>query len=321
MNKINDIAKEIKARDNFLLLSHAIPDGDSIGSLLGMYQILKNLGKKSCMLLNDPVPRIYNYLPGSSEVMSPAQFDGVVENVIFLDCADEDRAGQELLPLLSSRTFTINIDHHQSNTMFGDLNYIQPNMAATAEMLYHLVKALPVEITPPLANALYAGIVQDTGSFHHSNTRAETFRIAADLLECGVDLATTRINLFESKSRAEMSLLICALKSMQFSADGKMAWMTVTYKEAENLGVLDLHPEGIINHTLMIEGVEVGMLFRETKPGTIKVGYRSKGKVDVARLASAFGGGGHRQAAGVTMEGTMKKIKDQVINAVREVTG
>ena len=321
MNKITDIAREIRNRDNYLLLSHAIPDGDSIGSLLGMHQALKILGKKSRMLLQDPVPRIYNYLPGSSEVMSPARFDGEVENVIFLDCADEERAGQELLTLLSSRTFTINIDHHQSNTMFGDMNYIQPNMAATAEILYHLAKILPVEINPPLANALYAGIVQDTGSFHHSNTSAETFRIAADLLECGVDLAETRINLFESKSRAEMSLLICALKSMQFSADGKLAWMTVTYKEAENLGVLDLHPEGIINHTLMIEGVEVGMLFRETKPGTIKVGYRSKGKVDVAHLASAFGGGGHRQAAGVTMEGTMDQIKDQVITAVREVTG
>jgi phosphoesterase RecJ-like protein len=321
MNDIADITREISNRDNFLLISHAIPDGDSIGSLLGMHRVLKNLGKKSRMLLQDPVPRIYQYLPESSEVMSPAQFDGIVENVIFLDCADEERAGEELLPLLSSRSFTINIDHHQSNTMFGDLNYVQPDMAATAEIVYYLAKALPVEIDPLMANALYAGIVQDTGSFHHNNTRAETFRIAADLLECGVDLAETSINLFESKSRAEMRLLICALNSMQFSTDGQMAWMTVTYKEAESLGVLDLHPEGIINHTLMVEGVEVGILFRETKPGTIKVGYRSKGKVDVARLASAFGGGGHRQAAGVTMEGSLEQIKDQVINAVREVTG
>jgi phosphoesterase RecJ-like protein len=200
------------------------------------------------------------------------------------------------------------------------MNHVQPEMAATAEIIYTLAKALPVDITPTLANALYAGIVQDTGSFHHSNTRAETFRIAADLLECGVDLAQTRINLFESKSRAEMSLLICALSSMRFSADGKLAWMSIAYKEAEKLGVLDLHPEGIINHTVMIEGVEVGMLFRETKPGTIKVGYRSKGKVDVALLASAFGGGGHRQAAGVTMEGAMDQVRDQVITAVREVT-
>lgn len=319
MNSIADIAREIKDRDNFLLLSHAIPDGDSVGSLLGMHRLLQNLGKKSRMVLQDPIPHIYHYLVGSSEVMKPEQLGGEAENVIFLDCADEERVGMELLARLKQRGFTINIDHHQSNTMFGDINCVQPQIAATSELVYYLAKALPVKINAPLANALYAGIVQDTGSFHHSNTRAETFRTAADLLECGVDLGQTRINLFESKTRAEMSLLTCALKSMQFSADGKIAWMTITYNEAENLGVLALHPEGIINHTIMVEGVEVGLLFRETKPGTIKVGYRSKGRIDVARLASAFGGGGHRQAAGASIEGSMDQVKEQVLTAVREV--
>lgn len=321
MNNMIEVARVIKARDNFLLVGHAIPDGDCVGSLLGMHQILKNLGKQSRMVLQDPIPHIYNYLSGSAEVMLPSQLNDTVENVIFLDCADEDRAGQELLSKLGQRGFTINIDHHQSNTLFGDVNLIQPNMAATAELLYHLATILPVKITPALANALYAGIVQDTGSFHHSNTRSETFRIAADLLECGVDLNQTRINLFESKSRGEMNLLTCALHSMRYSEDGKIAWMTITYKEAESLGVLDLHPEGIINHTLMVEGVEAGILFRETNPGIIKVGFRSKGRIDVARLAAAFGGGGHRQAAGVTMEGSLDQIKERVITAVREVMG
>lgn len=321
MNKMIEVAGAIKARDNFLLVGHAIPDGDCVGSLLGMHQIMKNLGKQSHMVLQDPIPHIYHYLPGSAEVMLPSQLNTKAENVIFLDCADEDRAGQELLSKLGQRGFTINIDHHQSNTMFGNVNLIQPNMAATAELLYLLATFLPVKITPALANALYAGIVQDTGSFHHSNTRAETFRIAADLLECGVDLNQTRINLFESKSRGEMNLLTCALHSMRYSEDGKIAWMTITYKEAESLGVLDLHPEGIINHTLMVEGVEAGILFRETKPGIIKVGFRSKGRIDVARLAATFGGGGHRQAAGVTMEGSLDQIKELIIIAVREVTG
>jgi len=170
-----------------------------------------------------------------------------------------------------------------------------------------------------MANALYAGIIQDTGSFRHSNTRPGTFRIAADLLECGVDLDQTRISLFETQSRAEVCLLGTALNSMRFSPDGKIAWMTVTYKDAEAIGALDEHPEGIINHTLMIEGVEVGMLFREIEPGTIKVGFRSKGYVDVGQLAASFGGGGHRQAAGVSLEVAMEQAQEQVLKAVREV--
>jgi len=319
MNNLIETARAIQARDYFLLVGHAIPDGDCIGSLLGMHQLLKNLGKQSRMVLQDPVPRMYHYLAGSAEVMSPAQLHDPEENVIFLDCADEERAGRELLSKLAQRQYTINIDHHQSNTRFGEINHIQPDMAATAELLYHLARQLSVQITPAMANALYAGIVQDTGSFHHSNTRAETFRIAADLLECGVDLVQTRIHLFESKSRDEMNLLTCALHSMRYSEDGKMAWMTISYQEAEELGVLDLHPEGIINHTLMVEGVEAGMLFRETQPGIIKVGFRSKGHIDVAQIASSLGGGGHRQAAGVTIEGSLEQVQERVIAAVREV--
>ena len=321
MNSVTDIAKEIKARDHFLLISHAIPDGDSIGSLLGMHQTLKALGKKSTMVLQDPVPRIYHYLAGSDQVLAPAQIGPEIGNVIFLDCADEERAGQELLSRLGQRSFTINIDHHQSNTLFGDMNYVQPQLAATAELIYNLVKNLPVDITPPLANALYAGIIQDTGSFHHSNTRPGTFRIAAELLEAGMDLDQTRINLFESKSRTEICLLGHALNSIRFSPDGKIAWMTISYQDAASLDALDAHPEGLINHTVMIAGVEVGLLFRETKPGRIKIGYRSKGQVDVAQLAAAFGGGGHRQAAGAQMEADMAVVQDQVIKAVGDVMG
>lgn len=320
MDKITDIAAAIKARDNFLLVGHAIPDGDCIGSLLAMRQILKEMGKSSRMVLQDPVPHIYHYLAGSDEVLLPAQLNEPIGDVIFLDCADEERVGDELLQCLRERGFTISMDHHQSNTMFGDMNYVQPQMAATAELVYLLAATLPVAINPLMANALFAGIVQDTGSFHHSNTRAETFRIAADLLDHGVDMDQTRINLFESKSRAETSLLTCALNSLQFSEEGRMAWMTVTYKDAERLGFMDLHPEGIINHALIIEGVEVGMLFREIKPGLIKAGFRSKGNVDVARLASSFGGGGHRQASGVTLEGTLDEVRGRVLKAVREVT-
>lgn len=319
MNSLEQLAREIEKRDNFILLSHTMPDGDSIGSLLGLYQGLRTMGKEVSMFLQDPVPVIYHYLQGSDQVLSPGQIRGVIENVIFLDCADEERAGQEALDVLVNRDFTINIDHHRSNTLFGDINYIQPEAAATAELIYKLVKILGITIEPPLANALYAGIIQDTGSFLHSNTTPATFRTAADLLECGVQLETTKIQLFESRSRVDICLLGRALNSIQFSSDGKVAWMTITYQDVESLGALNIHPEGIINHTLMVKGVEVGLLFREIAPGQIKIGFRSKGAVDVGSIADAFGGGGHRQASGAQMDSSMEECQHKIIQAVRDV--
>lgn len=319
MNSLEQLAAEIAKRDHFILISHTMPDGDSIGSLLGLYQGLRSMGKEVSMFLQDSVPAIYHYLQGSDLVLSPGKVHGAIENVIFLDCADEERAGQDALNVLADRQFTINIDHHQSNTLFGDINYIQPKAAATAELVYELVKNLGITINPPLANALYAAIIQDTGSFHHSNTTPTTFRTAADLLECGVQLEATRIQLFESKSRVDICLLGRALNSIEFSPDGKVAWMTITYQDAESLGALNIHPEGIINHTLMVEGVEVGLLFRETAPDKIKIGFRSKGAVDVSKLAIGFGGGGHRQASGAQMDSSMEECQRKIIQAVRDV--
>lgn len=319
MNSVEQIARQIEKRDDFILVSHTMPDGDNIGSLLGMYQVLNHMGKKAKMVLQDPVPAIYHYLQGSDQVLTPGQICGAIENVIFLDCADEERAGQEALDVLRDRKFTINIDHHRSNTIFGTMNYINPDAAATAELLYKLIKTLGMKIDPPLANALYAAIVQDTGSFHHSNTTPETLRIAADLLECGVQLETTRIQLFESRSRVDICLLGRALDSIQFSSDGKVAWMTITYQDVESLGAQNIHPEGIINHTLMVKGVEVGLLFREIAPGQIKIGFRSKGVVDVASIADIFGGGGHRQASGAKMDASMEECQNRVIQAIRDV--
>ncbi len=319
MNSLEEIASEIEKRDRFWLVSHSTPDGDSIGSLLALNQALESMGKETTMLLQDPVPHIYHYLQGSEAVLSPGQVRGEPDQLIFLDCADKERVGQDVLNIIAPDSFTINIDHHQSNTLFANMNYVQHQAAATAELIYELVKILGVSIDSPLANALYAGIIQDTGSFHHSNTTPSTFRTAADLLECGVELERTRINLFESKQRVEISLLGHALNSLKFSPEGKIAWMTISYQDAQRLGVIDLHPEGIINHTLMVEGVEVGLLFRETKPGQMKIGFRSKGAVDVSRLAATFGGGGHRQAAGAQMDDSLEECMDKVIQAVRDV--
>jgi phosphoesterase RecJ-like protein len=150
---------------------------------------------------------------------------------------------------------------------------------------------MEAEITPDIANALYVGIVQDTGGFIHNSTSSSTFRIAAELLDMGVNLDLIRLNLIESKSQAEMRLLCLALQSLKYDDTGKIAWMTLNYEDVKAIGAINICPEGIINHTLMVKGVQVGLLFREISPRLIKIGFRSKGDIDVSALAAVFGGG------------------------------
>lgn len=318
---LNKIAREIKKRDDYLLVGHAIPDGDCIGSLIGLYLGLLAMGKNVQILLQDAVPAIYRYLEGSDAVLRPEQLKETVRNVIFLDCSDEERTGERMVNILKERVFTINIDHHQSNTMFGNLNWVDNKSSSTAELVFELLQHLEVEITPDIANALYVGIIQDTGGFMHDSTSSATLRTGAELLDRGVNLDLIKLNLFESKSRTEVMLLSVALEHINFNASGKIAWMILNYEDVKAIAALDICPEGIINYTLMIKGVEVGLLFREISPGLIKIGFRSKGDVDVSALAAIFGGGGHRRAAGAKQEGSMEEAERQVIFTVEDVVG
>jgi phosphoesterase RecJ-like protein len=286
--------------------------------MIGLYSALAFMGKKVSMVLQDKVPSIYHYLRFSNKIKEPEQpVQG--EITIFLDCSDAQRVGSTALTLLPAHNCTINIDHHETNEFFGTYNFVNSRASATAEIIYDLLKVMNVKITPEIANPLYAGIVMDTGSFKYSNTTSNTFKIAGELLDNGVNQSSARINLFESKSRQEILLLRLALQSIDFSDDGKIAWMTLPFQETYDLKALDLHPEGIINYTRMIEGVEVGLLFRETSPGTVKIGFRSKNDVDVAALATEFDGGGHKQAAGARMEGTIEQVKNTIIARIRDV--
>ncbi len=321
MMTLHKIAREIKLKNDFLLVGHTIPDGDCVGSLIGLYLGLMALGKNAHILLQDPIPAIYNYLEGSNAILCPEDLGEPDRNVIFLDCSDEERTGEQVVKRLENRELTINIDHHQSNTKFGNLNYVDENSSSTAELVWELLRHLEVEITPAIANALYVGVVQDTGGYMHNSTSSSTFRTAAELLDKGVNLDLIRLNLFESKSQTEMKLLCQALQSMRFNASGKIAWMVLNYEDVKAIGAVDLCPEGIINHTLMVKGVQVGLLFREISPGLIKIGFRSKGDFDVSALAAIFGGGGHRRAAGAKQLGSMAEVERHVINTTEGVVG
>ncbi|SHG56744.1 phosphoesterase RecJ domain-containing protein [Thermosyntropha lipolytica DSM 11003] len=316
---LREIGEKLRAEDNYYIIGHIIPDGDCVGSLLGLYLGLTSLGKKAAMVLEDGVPDLYHFLAAVHTVKSSATPEGKDYNLIFLDCSDRERAGGSILASFSSPKYTFNIDHHATNDFFAHYNYVDPTASSTAEIVYNILDYMGVDIDSGIAEALYTGMLMDTGSFQYSNTRSSTLRIAAHLLEKGVDLDKLRINLWESKDKKEILLLSKALQSLEFSSHGKIAWMTLSYKDVESIGALGLHPEGIINYTHMIKGVEVGILFREISPGMVKIGFRSKGEVDVAALASKIGGGGHKKAAGASREGSLEEVKIQVLAMVEEV--
>jgi phosphoesterase RecJ-like protein len=319
MNSISEIAEQLHLTDNFIIIGHTIPDGDCIGSMLGLYWGLKTNRKVVRMFLSGDVPAIYHYLAGWEEIRPAEELVPGEENIIFVDCADRERVGDKILQRIKNRPVFINIDHHLQDKPYASYNYVNPVAAATGEIIFDLLPAMGVDTTPQIADCLYAAILMDTGRFMNNNTTPTTMRVAAELIDLGADIDQARVSLFESKSHLEVLLLGQALKHIDFSEDGRIAWMSLPYDEVKSIDALDFHPEGIINYTRMIAGVEVGLLFREIEPGVVKIGFRSKGQTNVAAIAQAFNGGGHRQAAGARQEGNLEEVRERVISMVKDV--
>lgn len=320
MNSIEEIALKLGSCDKWLLIGHKIPDGDCIGSLLGLALGLNRLDKKAEIFLGDAVPDNYGYLEGTWLFKTREQLSMDYSGLIYLDCSDTGRVHEDVMSLAGSFNLpTINIDHHASNNLFADYNYVDPGAAATGEIIWHILDILDVPMGKDIAEALYAALLMDTGGFLNGNTTSRVLTVAAELLKWGVDVNQARINLFESKSLTEMMLIKEALQSLGFSPDGRIGWIELPYARLAQINALDVHPEGLVNYARMVRGVEVGVLLREISPGLVKVGLRSRGGLDVAELAQTWGGGGHRQAAGATISGSLDAVKDAVINKIREV--
>lgn len=318
INNLQQIAAQLWAGDNFVLVGHAIPDGDCIGSLVGLCLGLSSVGKKCSMYLDDPVPPIYRYLHGTDKIKILSE-EPVGDIVVYLDCSDAERAGEKAADYLRQIPCRINIDHHYTNDYFADFNLVDAEAAATAEIIFNLLDTMKIPLNQDIASALYAGIVMDTGRFSYSNTTSQTLRVSAALLETGLNLDAIRVNLFESRPRKEIQVLGEALQSLAFSEDGRIAWVSLSYDQLAAMNAVNVYPEDIINYTRMIAGVEVGISFREIEPGTVKIGFRSKNKVDVSAIAAQWGGGGHKQAAGARQNGTLEEVKNLVISSVRDV--
>jgi phosphoesterase RecJ-like protein len=317
---LDDIVAELRSADRFLLTTHENPDGDALGSLLAMHHILGALGKDSVMFLASkefPLPVEYRFLP-LEEVFHEAPVDLVDRVLLFLDCGNIDRMPVDWLQRDGFRV--LNIDHHHDNTRFGTVNLVDVEASSTAEIVFELAKALDVELTLEIASALYVGLVTDTGRFMYENTTPRAHRVAAELIEAGVDVDDIYRRLYEKVPIEKLRLISRALAKVETPSDGELAISYLTAEDYRAAGASEVLTEGIIDHLRSLDGARVAALVRDKADGPQprKVSLRSvDGAVDVSLIAREHGGGGHARAAGFSTELSYPELVEYLTAAVR----
>ncbi len=313
--EVGIIADLIKAKHDFMIISHENPDGDCIGSMLGLHLLFKSMGKTSVMVNADLIPDSYSFLSSVEKIVTSPP-NRKFDVAIVVDCATLSRMG-DAQNFLKMADIVVNIDHHKSNEFFGDINLVCSEVAASGEIIFEIIKAFELKLTPELATSLFTAISTDTGSFKFSNTNFKTFRIAAELVEAGAKPDVVAENVFDSKPYATLKLLGDVLKSLKVSPCGRVSWVTISNKKMKEFDVSEEQTEGFVNYVRMVEGAQVSVLLREQEDGGVRVSWRSKGDIDVSNLAGLFGGGGHARAAGCTIEGkTLKEAESDVLKVV-----
>ncbi len=318
MKKIPDkILEVIKDAGHFVLITHVQPDGDAIGSLLALENLLKQMGKRVFAYLEEPVSHLYDYLPGSRKLISDInKLQPFVEEAgtdicaIALDCGEADRLGYYRNNFLQISPFLV-IDHHLSHDNFGDLRWVDPQRSSTGEMVYEIGAALGQEPTYEGAFALYVAICTDTGSFRYECTGARTFEIAGKLVELGIKPGHVANLIYDNYSPERLDLMQMVLETLDLCADRQIACIHVTREMFDRSGAKAQDVEGFVEYPRSIRSVKVAAFLKETKSDLISVSLRAKGDCNVASIAKQFGGGGHRNAAGC-------KFPAQSIEAVRE---
>jgi phosphoesterase RecJ-like protein len=313
------VVEAIRRHGSFYVTAHRNPEADAMGSSLALAHLLRQVGKRASVVSVDPLPRNLQFLPHEGLLRQQPALTEWPEMLFVLDCGDLERTG-----LVKGNpppgSAIVNIDHHVTNRQFGAINWVDPDAAATAELIFDLVEALGAKLTTEIGLCLYTAIASETGFFAYSNTRPSTFRRAAELLERGVDPWAVAQRLRENTPE-RLKLLSELLGGMERSADGQIAWMTVTSELFQKTGTSAEDTEEFIGYPRSLRGVEVAVLFRQESGLTWKISLRSKNRADVARVAERFGGGGHHRAAGCTVNGSLDEVKQRVLAAVEEALG
>ena len=316
---LQQIVTGIHRRQRFVVTSHARPDGDAIGSSLAMAYALRHLGKDVRVVSRDAVPPQFETCPGVEDVIVTDRVDDPGDAVIVMECGDLTRPGISGL----ERGYVINIDHHTGNTMYGALNWFDESAAACGEMVFDLVRALGVPMTLEIATHVYVAVLTDTGGFHYSNITPRTFEICRACTEAGVNPAAIARAVYDSNRIGRLKLFRAVLNGMQLDAAERIATLYVTKQMAADCGATYDDTEGLVNFPLSAKEVLAVVFFKENGKDDWRVSLRSKGDLDINVIAREFGGGGHKNASGCGVRGTLeqwKPIFEQKVSAAIEAT-
>jgi len=311
-----EAAAAIHQSQTIVMACHVNPDGDALGSLLGLALALIPLGKTLVCLSEDGVPDILKFLP-HADLIQQTTDQSAFDLALVVDSGDLPRVGTTVQPIIGRARQVVDIDHHVTTGAFGDIRVLDARAASTAEIVYALLLALQVPITPEIATCLFTGIITDTGSFRFQNVTPNTLQVAAALLEAGAPPAFISENVFENRTFAATRLLGHALSSLQQTPGGKIVWASITASDFAELGATDQDTEGIVSYVRGVRDAEVGILFREMADGGIRVSLRSRESINVAAIAEKFGGGGHRMASGCTVNLPLAEAESAVIASLR----
>jgi len=303
----------LRQGDDFLVTAHVNSDGDAIGACLGLQRLLGQLNRTATIVLPEPADARYDFLAGHDGIQAaveapPRQY----RHVAVLDCPRRARIGR-VVAYLAADARVLNVDHHAGNDAFGDVNLAVPEASSTCEILFGLARAMALEVDATTAAQLYTGIVFDTGGFRYSLATARTLEIGAELVRCGARLDAIADRVFAQRPASEARQLGQALRTLALHCGGQIACMHLDYAQ---LRAGD--PEEVVNHGLAIRGVQAALLLKERSPGQFRVSLRSRGSLDVARIAARFGGGGHANAAGCTLEGAREEVERRLLEAIEQ---
>ncbi len=313
-----EIRRALEPARTVLVASHLRPDGDALGSTIAFALWLKSLGKEVTAWNEDGMLDKFRYLPGADLVTAPGGEGRKFDAFVALDTSVKNRLGTVLAAIEEPATF-INIDHHISNGRFGAINYIDSSSPATGQIVFEFLKAVGATVTAEIAANLFAAISTDTGSFQYPNTTADTYRVAAELVEAGVDVGALSQAMYDSQPRRRLELLRHALNEAKFSEDGRVASFSLTEADVTRLGVLPEDNEGIIDHLRSVDSVVAAVFFEELGDDKVRVSSRSKDRrVDVCKVCAVFGGGGHALAAGARIDGTIKEVAEKFLKVLKD---
>lgn len=310
------IAELIRASENIAVCTHVYPDGDTIGAALAMKLGMESLGKTVRVYCRDKVPDQLSFLPGADEIISVSE--GALpayDLLLAVDISDESRMG-DCIRLKETSTHFAQIDHHPTNPLYAQVNSVDGNAAATSVLILEQLKVLGVPLTEQIAECLYTGISTDTGNFSYQCTDADAFRAMSELAQTGFSLQDLSRRLFRERSREQLLLLGKAINSLKFYGEGQLAVMRLTLADFEACGALSEHADTLVNYGLETTGTKMALLTRESPDGRIKCSLRAVPPLCVNDIAKAFGGGGHPQAAGISMSGTLDEVTERVAMAM-----